>query len=422
MRRVLLTDTRQIHPFNEPARELRVHNKPLWLHQRDLLTRYMSDEREYPSLEVAQTVEGEESVEMLVHRDSIFFNEALIREFLQRGQAGKEPVRLAFRVADPAVRQHMLPLTHNFDQKDELALAEMWYLPGGLKQLDSAQPLVVDTESKELGYYHVPPYMAAESGDLVYQLPAKAFVSLESWVHLFIIDILFGVFARGALMEQRVDEDWRFKLKILTRAILEQKQVLDCSEVVKIGHNCSIDPTAIIHGYTTIGNNVNIGPGVVIDNCIIGDNVNITQGCQLMLSVVADGCFLPFRAALFMTTLMERSMVAQNTCLQLCVVGRDSFIGAGNTFTDFNVVPAPLRAVSRLGLEETEMIVLGGCVGHHCRLGSGLIIMPARTIESDVVLLAKEENTFIRKNVSFEDSDHSSFSERYPYPRLYPRE
>jgi hypothetical protein len=75
-----------------------------------------------------------------------------------------------------------------------------------------------------------------------------------------------------------------------------------------------------------------------------------------------------------------------------------------------------------LGLEETEMIVLGGCVGHHCRLGSGLIIMPARTIESDVVLLAKEENTFIRKNVSFEDSDHSSFSERYPYPRLYPRE
>jgi carbonic anhydrase/acetyltransferase-like protein (isoleucine patch superfamily) len=83
----------------------------------------------------------------------------------------------------------------------------------------------------------------------------------------------------------------------------------------------------------------------VIENCLIGDNVNVGQGCQLMLSVVGDGAFLPFRAALFMTTLMDNSMVAQNACLQMCVIGRNTFIGAGSTFTDFNLLPAAIRAL-----------------------------------------------------------------------------
>ena len=66
--------------------------------------------------------------------------------------------------------------------------------------------------------------------------------------------------------------------------------------------------------------------------------------CQVMLSVVGDGTFLPFRASLFMTTIMEDSMVAQNTCLQMCVIGKRTFIGAGSTWTDYNLIPAPIRA------------------------------------------------------------------------------
>ena len=130
----------------------------------------------------------------------------------------------------------------------------------------------------------------------------------------------------------------------------------------------------------------------------------------------------PFRAALFMTTLMDNSMVAQNTCLQLCVVGRDSFIGAGTTFTDFNVLGGTLKTAGRPeeGLEETGLLVLGGCVGHHCRLSAGLVMYPARTIESDVVLLGSDERRFIKSNVRFEDSDHHAFP-KYNYPRWYPR-
>lgn len=424
MRRIILQAEQHIHPFNEPARDLRLQNKPLWLWQRDLLAPYTNEEREYVSWQAAQKFESreEEKIESIVHRDNLYFNDLLVEEFIRRGQAGGRPVRLAFRKDDPAIAAHVYPLTHSFFQQGDLLLADMWYLPGGLSQSVAAVPLVVDTEALERGYYHIPPYMATEFGDLIYQLPRKAFMIIESWVHVFIADILFGVFATGVNEENHINQSWRYKLKILASALLEQRSVLSSSKMVQIGRNSNIDPTAIIHGPTIIGNNVTIGAGSVIDNCIIGDNVTVSQGCQLMLSVVSDGCFLPFRAALFMTTMMENSMVAQNTCLQLCVVGRDTFIGAGCTFTDFNLLPAPLKAMIGHHLHETNFLVLGGCVGHHCRIGSGMVVYPARTIESDVVLVASEHRRVIMKNVSYEDTDHRHYADRYAYPRQYPRQ
>jgi NDP-sugar pyrophosphorylase family protein len=202
----------------------------------------------------------------------------------------------------------------------------------------------------------------------------------------------------------------------------EGRQVLDCSAVVTIGRNCTIDPSAVIHGPTSIGDNVTIGAGVVIENCVIGDNVNIGQGCQMMLCVIGDGAFLPFRAALTWSTMMDNSMVAQNTCLQMCVIGRSTFIGAGNTFTDYNLLPAPIRALDgngKLGIANRP--VLGGCVGHNCRMGSGMIVFPARTIESDVVLFASKERHVLDRDVRYEDSDHHGLKFKNLHLRLYPR-
>lgn len=420
MRRLILKESAHIAPFNEPARDLRIQNKPLWLWQRDILAPYVTEEREYDSWRTAHRAEII-PVETFVHKDNLFFNKLLIDEFINRARDGRRPVRMAFRADDPAINSHVRPLTASLLAQGDLLLTDMWYLPQGVVQDVEAVPLVIDTESRERGYYHVPPYMATDFGDLVYQLPRKSFVLVENWVHLFVADILFGTFARGANIEDRIDADWQYKLKILLKSLYEQKQVLSGSELVRVGKNVNIDPSAVIHGPTTIGDNVTIGAGAFIDNCVIGNNVTISQGCQLLLSVVSDGCFLPFRAALFMTTMMENSMVAQNSCLQLCVIGRDSFIGAGTTFTDFNLLGGPLRTIGQNGrIEETNMLVLGGCVGHHCRLASGVIIYPARTVESDVVLLG-EKHRIIKDPIRFEDSDHHQLQNKYSYPRLYPR-
>ena len=115
-------------------------------------------------------------------------------------------------------------------------------------------------------------------------------------------------------------------------------------------------------------------------------------------------------------------MVAQNTCLQFCSIGRNTFIGAGNTFTDFNLVPKPIRSSYQGKLEETGMPVLGGCVGHNCFVGSGLVVYPARAIESDVVLLASAERRVIDRNIFYEDSDHFTIKRGMElHARMYPR-
>ena len=50
MKKVIVREREKIPPFNEPARDLRVLNKPLWLYVRDVLARHCTEEIEVESL------------------------------------------------------------------------------------------------------------------------------------------------------------------------------------------------------------------------------------------------------------------------------------------------------------------------------------------------------------------------------------
>lgn len=415
MKKIIIRDTRKIAPFNEPARELRVLNKPLWLHQKDILDLHCDTELE---VDLVERLPAGEREELLIYRDNLFFDQAFVEAFLTEARALGQACRVAFSLDDEVITSHALTLQSGIRREGGVYVADMWYHPRGLEE--PSRPLVIDTGAYEFGSYRVPTHMSTEKGDLIFQIPLRAFLSIESWVHLFVANCLFGVLAEGARMERSLGS-MRTQLEIFWRSMLERRQILSCSKLVKIGRNTQIDPTAVIQGPTVIGDNAYIGAGVVISNCIIGDNVSILQGNELLISVVGDRCYLPFRASLFMSTVMEDSIVAQNACLQFCVVGRDSFIGAGTTFTDFNLVPKTLRTMHEDELQEVGTSVLGGCVGHHCRIGADLTIYPARTIESDVVLARTEERSVISRNVAYEDSDHLSWAQPDVHPRLYPR-
>jgi acetyltransferase-like isoleucine patch superfamily enzyme len=416
MLKIILQNPNYINPFNERARDLRIMNRPLWLSQRDTLAPYVTRELELPfGMDLPDVKE-----ECLVYRDNLYFDSSFVETFLKAAKSRKGASRLAFSVEDAAFREHALPLSISYVPDGNIYLADFWYYPHGTQE--EATPLVIDLKTSEAGYYHVPTYMAYEQGDLIFHVPEISVMAIDCWTHIFIADIVFGLFGRAVRTQKRLDNELAFKLRVLGTALYEGRQLLTSSPLVKVGRNCTIHPGAMIYGPTTIGDNVHIDAGAVIENCIIGDNVNVGQGCQLMLSVVGDGTFLPFRAALFMTTFMDYSMVAQNTCLQMCVVGRSTFVGAGSTFTDYNLLPAPLRAIDgngKLGIANRP--VLGSCVGHNCRLGAGMIIFPARTIESDVVLFASPERRVIEKDVRYEDSDHHKLKFKNLHPRLYPR-
>ncbi len=434
IRKFIIEDNRHIPPFNEPASELPVMGKRIKLLHEDLFHEYFGEKLEtgveLPLLEVSDLVSRNVDGPCFVFRDSVYFDREYLHFFYLEARKIADKyhcgVRAAYHPDDMVFQTYVQRLTRGFEEQRDPSgelvsyMADLWYFPNGYT--DQITPLIVPAEGKEKGFYSVPHYMTQDGNDLTHYLAERVLFSVESWVHIYFANTVQGVFARGSRYEERAKRSNFLQLRVLWQAILEYKQLLSSSALVQVGEGTQIHPAATILGPTTIGKNCYIGPGVVIDNCHIGDNTTIDQGCQLMTSVIGNNCFFPFRAASYFSVFMDNCILAQNTCVQMCVVGRNTFIGAGNTFTDFNLLPSPIKARSIHGLEEVGQIVLGGCVGHNCRIGAGFVIFPARTIESDTVLSADPNNRIIMRDVTFGQSAHHAMPEsiREMHPRYYP--
>ena len=426
MFRYVIEDEQHVLPFNEKASLLTIGLKPLKLHQEDILIEYLGKD-----CVLAGTFEEPEQIvaiqgECIVYRDNLWFDYEFFSYFMNSARHKKKAVCAAFSADDKAFMTYTLPLSTDFveDQDKDgntIYLMDLYYFPNGYT--DDIEPIVVPSDAHEIGFYSVPDFMTMKQGNLTHYTPMRAVISVETWVHVYFASIICGNFARAGRLDRLIETSVFKNIELLWNAVLEQKQILRSSAAVKIGKNCSIDPSAIITGPAKIGDNVSIGAGCVIDNCTIGDNVTIDAGCVLMMSTVGNNCFLPFRAALYLTHIMENSIIAQNSCLQMCVVGRSSFVGAGNTFTDFNLIAQkPIRAIDQNNeLRSVGQIVLGSAIGHNCRVGSGMVIMPGRMIESDVVLVASPTRRVIGRTITFDESDHHFVRGGDVHHRFYPR-
>lgn len=426
MYRYIIEDKRHVPPFNEAASQLTIGVIPLKIHIEQIIAKGA------PECVLGPTLHGREDLvkvqgEAIVYRDSVWFDQPFFDYFLAEARKTGKACRAAFPASDKAFHTYTVPLTKGFeatltpDGKGILFLCDVWYFPNGYTP--DILPVVVPSDAAEIGFYSVPDFMTMEQGSLTHYAPMRSYISVESWVHIYFASIIYGNFGRASRLDRDIEKSVFAKLKLLWHAILEQKQILSASGAVKIGKNCDIDPSAIIRGPCEIGDNCAIGAGVIIDNSTIGSNVTIDAGCTLMMSTVGNGCFLPFRSSLYLTHVMENTIIAQNTCLQMCVIGRNSFIGAGSTFTDFNLIAQkPIRAVNIDGeLSAVSQIVLGSAVGHNCRIGSGMVVFPGRMIESDVVLVASPQRRVISRSVTYEESDHHFVKFGEVHKRFYPR-
>lgn len=425
MNRYYIEDLHPVPPFNQPASELTIGTRPLKIHQENLFAEYLGQSMELKGVFKDSSQLIDVKGESVVYRDNLWFDKEFLQYFMKRARASKKAVRAAFSANDPSFKTYTLPLAHDLESDVDadgnmIYVLDLWYFPDGYTR--DVTPIVVPSDAMEMGFFAVPGYMTMEQGDLTHYAPMRAVISVESWVHLYFASIIFGTFARSGRLVIAKNTSFLTNLKILWAAVMEQRQLLSAGGAVEIGSNCSIDPSAVIRGPVKIGDNVSIGAGSIIDNSTLGDNVNIDAGCVLYQSTVGSGSFLPFRAALYLTTIMENVIVAQNTCLQMCVIGRNTFVGAGSTFTDFNMFGnVPIKAANRNGgLEEVGQVVLGGAVGHNCRIGAGMVVMPGRMIESDVVLVASPQRRVINRNVTFAESDHHIYGS-HMHPRFFPQ-
>jgi len=427
MYRYVIEDEQHVLPFNEPASQLTIGLKPLKIHQEDILIEFLGKDcvlgGTFDSPDEITAVEGES----VVYRDNLWFDAEFFEYFIEHARRSKKAIRAAFSANDKAFMTYTMPLSTDFVEDVDASgnviyLMDLYYFPDGYTS--EIDPIVIPSDSREIGFYSVPDFMTMKQGNLTHYTPMRAVISVETWVHVYFASIIYGNFARAGRLDYEIEASVFRNLELLWKAVIEQKQILRSSATVKIGRNCTIDPSAIITGPAKIGDNVSIGAGCVLDNCTIGNNVTIDAGCVLMMSTIGSNCFLPFRASLYLTHVMENTIVAQNTCLQMCVIGRSSFVGAGNTFTDFNLIAQkPIRAVDQNGeLRSVGQIVLGSAVGHNCRVGSGMVIMPGRMIESDVVLVASPTRRVIGRTITFDESDHHFVRGGNVHHRFYPRQ
>src|SRR4051794_6556996 len=107
MRKFIIEHKRDVAPFNEPARELRILNKPLWLAQRDALAPYCETEATVAALEDVSSA----NEEIIVYRDNLYFDEPFIDEFLRLARKTGLACRAAFLPSDQAFVTYALPLS-----------------------------------------------------------------------------------------------------------------------------------------------------------------------------------------------------------------------------------------------------------------------------------------------------------------------
>jgi hypothetical protein len=127
MLKITIRERTLVSPFNEPARDPRVPNKPLWLHQRDILAPYRKPEREAGSFAQPPGFKGEAPV----YRDDPFFDRGLLEPFLKEAHKAGGACRGAFRPNDKAIVIHALPLQDRIRREGNVYIADRRPFPAG---------------------------------------------------------------------------------------------------------------------------------------------------------------------------------------------------------------------------------------------------------------------------------------------------
>jgi carbonic anhydrase/acetyltransferase-like protein (isoleucine patch superfamily) len=417
MRKIIVRKPNHVAPFNEPARALRVLNKPLWQWQQDLLAPYVNEQ-----IIVDDPRNGpRDNVETLIHAENLWFDEAFLSYFIRQARLKGRPARAALQADEPPFMQHGLKaLSKSYTQRADYYYLDLWYFPNGVT--DQVEALTVPSDVRSVSFHHIPVPTSGKGHrkETYWSVPARAVVPVDSWVHVLLINVIMGLGGQIEAFNQAALQG-NFKSRARWRSFVERKPAEQTSMYVHVGRDCKIDPTAVIQGPVWIGDHVTIGPGCVITNSIIGDNVTMLHSNHFDRCVIGDDCFFPWGAGAYMSIYMEGSSSGQSSAIEMSVIGRNTFIGAGTILTDYNLLPLPLKTVSDGHLAELGLPMLGGCVGHNCRIGSGLVMYPGRTVESDVVLMASSTRRVIAKNISYEESDHHYIHTGDLHQRRYTR-
>src|SRR5690554_122930 len=137
MRKFIIEDHHLIAPFNEPARDLSILNKPLKIHHADILDEALGPTpAELPLSAVEElAAHGPGTGEMVVYRDNLYFDREFFEAFYTQARVSGLPCRAALPAADAAWMKYAVPLSRlkpvRMGDGARVYPLDLWYFPDG---------------------------------------------------------------------------------------------------------------------------------------------------------------------------------------------------------------------------------------------------------------------------------------------------
>jgi glucose-1-phosphate thymidylyltransferase len=131
---------------------------------------------------------------------------------------------------------------------------------------------------------------------------------------------------------------------------------------VLLAPDATVGPQSTLLATTVVGENVVLGPGCILENCLVMDDVQIGPGAILRNSIVGEGARIGARFTALSGACEARVADGYHALLDFgCVIGPDTTVEGGVTVEAGVLVGAKVRvgtrAVLRRNVEDGARVV-----------------------------------------------------------------
>jgi carbonic anhydrase/acetyltransferase-like protein (isoleucine patch superfamily) len=235
------------------------------------------------------------------------------------------------------------------------------------------------------------PTLSRESKVMRFPITSSVAAHVVHWVTLLRLNTLqWGIRWMEQMRSDRIGTAAMSARAMLKAAAVNPYKILSGINVV--GAGCSIHPTAYIEG-SFLGDNVTVGAGATIRNSLVGSGAVIGDQGYLMNSVIGGDCFVTDGTALIWVMSYPGTSIG-NIKMQMSLVGRDTYLGVWCSFLDAKFL-GDVMVEHRGGLVSSGTSFLGSCIGHNCRMGGKVLIMPGRSIPNGTFMVTRPDESIV---------------------------
>ncbi|HEX8706722.1 MAG TPA: hypothetical protein VF723_00550 [Pyrinomonadaceae bacterium] len=372
---------KRIAPFDDEMGEVLINQRPLGERQQEALSELGFTVRRVAARE--EIPAGD--YPCLVLTDDLYFNAAVVREFLKRSQTVSGSTQCATSKGTVFYR---IFTAFQDEQSEGLARFPLYYLKSANEA--ECRATVIDIGEHTLPL-NIPAHMRGPA-EIAIPVCLRPLMQLNHAV-----DILFANIACVNVRFAELLDSFARRMLVAVRAASVQPARL-LAKMNKIGPGCDIHPTAWLEG-AQIGANVQIGANAVIRMSTIGDGCHIGDGSVVKHSVVGSGSVLFDDLTLGFAVCYPQTFLIHGP-YHLSVFGRSSAMFA-TILDDFRLDGKPIRLLMDGRLVPFPFPFIGSFIGHRTRVAGGSIISPGRSIPNDLLIFPSPDGVLsrIRSNV-----------------------